>query len=162
KNRSLGDAEQLRTCRHVEAAEKPGLDYQRLARLKAGKLLEGGIEAQQLVRAARRLIGRVVQRHDPQSSAPLLSVPSAGGLDQDLAHRARGNPCKVQVRDPSKPRRVPELEPGLVHKRCGTERRVRIAAPYTGGQAPQLLICHAEQVVQGAPIAQQGFELSAL
>src|SRR5439155_14693638 len=93
KNRSLGDAEQLRTCRYIEAAEKPGLDNQRLARLKAGKLFEGGIEAQWLVRSARRLIGRVVvQRHDPQSSAPLLSVPSAGGLDQDLAHGARGNP----------------------------------------------------------------------
>src|SRR5206468_12910133 len=46
KNRSLRDAEQLRTCRHIEAAEKPGLDYQRLTRLKAGKLFEGGIEAQ--------------------------------------------------------------------------------------------------------------------
>ncbi len=46
ENRGLGHAEQLRTCRHVEAAEKPGLDYLRLARLKAGKFFEGGIETQ--------------------------------------------------------------------------------------------------------------------
>src|SRR5207302_7175013 len=50
----LGYAEQLGAFRHIESAEEPALDHERLTWLKPGELLQGSIEAQQLVRAGRR------------------------------------------------------------------------------------------------------------
>src|SRR5882724_6541895 len=96
----LGYAEQLGAFRHVESPEEPTLDYQRLTWLQPGELLQGNIEAQQLVRAGRRRIGCVLEGDDRQClPAPLLSLPSPGGFDQDLAHGARGDPLEVQARD---------------------------------------------------------------
>src|SRR5207249_1258273 len=69
ENGGLRYAEQLGAFRHVEAAEEPALDHQRLARLKAGELLEGGVQAQQFDGACRRLrSGRpaaLAARHPP-------------------------------------------------------------------------------------------------
>src|SRR5438552_6533257 len=91
-------AEQLRAFRHVEAAEEPALDHQRLARLQTGELLEGGVQAQQFVGAGRRLIDGLTQRDDRQSSpTALVSLPPTGGLDQDLAHGARGDALEAQT-----------------------------------------------------------------
>src|SRR5438034_11074849 len=42
ENGGLRYAEQLGAFRHVEAAEEPALNHQRLARLKAGELLQRG------------------------------------------------------------------------------------------------------------------------
>src|SRR5207253_5001178 len=60
----LGYAEQLGALRHDEAAEEPALDHQRLTWLQPGELLQGSIEAQQLVRAGRRRIGCVLEGDD--------------------------------------------------------------------------------------------------
>src|SRR6058998_3174381 len=96
----LGYAEQLGAFRHVESPEEPALDHQCLTWLQPGELLQGSIEAQQLVRAGRHRIGCVLEGDDRQClPAPLLSLPSPGGFDQDLAHGARGDPLEVQARD---------------------------------------------------------------
>src|SRR3989440_5213669 len=58
--------------RHVEAAEEPALDHQCLTRLEAGERLEGGLETEQLIRAAGRLRDGVVEGGDGQSTATVL------------------------------------------------------------------------------------------
>src|SRR2546425_349877 len=68
----LGYAEQLGALRHVEAAEEPALDHQGLARLEAGQLLEGGLETEQLIRAAGRLRGGLVEGDASQSPTTFL------------------------------------------------------------------------------------------
>src|SRR5213596_4087887 len=95
----LGYAEQLGAFRHVESPEEPALDHQCLTWLQPGERLEGGLETEQLIRAAGRLRDGVVEGGVSQSTAPLLRLPSPGGLDQDLAHGARGDPLEVQARD---------------------------------------------------------------
>src|SRR5438128_7906294 len=74
----LGYAEQLGALRHVEAAEEPALDHQCLTRLEAGERLEGGLETEQLIRAAGRLRDGVVAAGGGPATATFLGLSCPG------------------------------------------------------------------------------------
>ena len=59
---------------------------------------EGAVEGQDLPVGGGRGVERLVERHQGQPVAVLRRPAPAGGIHQDLAHGAGGDPLEVQFR----------------------------------------------------------------
>src|SRR5215468_7885020 len=146
--RCFGNLEQLGGLGDVQTAEESPLDHHRLARLNPRQLIQSCVQRQQVLCVPRRLVPCVVKGDGDRSpSSPLQRVPTAGRLDQNLAHCACGDPLEVQQRRGGKARRAGQLQPSLIDQGGGIERSARITSQDGGRQAPQLLVSHGKKLV---------------
>src|SRR5579863_893635 len=90
---------------------------------------------------------------DAKAIAPaaFARITSTRRLDQELAHGARCDPLEMEARSSCKIRRGRELDPSLVHESGGAQRGAGIAAANGGGETAQLLVGHAEEIIELLP-----------
>src|SRR5262249_61548970 len=68
KDGCLRDTEDLAGLAHVEPAEEPALDDQRLARLELSERLEGAVEREELLGTGGRRQRHLAEPHQPRTA----------------------------------------------------------------------------------------------
>ena len=141
----------------AEPAEEAALDDLRLPRVEAFEALERLAQRDQIV---ERLLGSgraaVVEREHRGAGAPLCRAAAHGMVDQDVAHRARGDGKKMGAALPVDALDGEQFQVGLVHQ-VGRGERVGVPFPPQPqtGDAAQFAVHPGKQLIERRRIARR-------
>ena len=154
-DRALGDANGLGHFLDGETAEEAQRDDPRLALVKLRQLVEGGIEAQQVLRAQRLGQGWFAtgtQGYAPPTKAPLGRPALPGVVDQQPAHDLGTDGEEMGSAREACASLIHEPQVGFVNQ-CGGLERVADWLPRheATGQSPELIVDKWKELFCGGP-----------
>ena len=119
-----------------------------------GEALQRVVQGDELGRAGGLAQGLVVEGHDGDGPAALVGELGLGVVDEEPAHRQRGDGQEVRPRPPLDALLAEEVQERLVGQ-CGGLQRVVVAfARHLGsGQSPKFFVHEGEQRICGVVLA---------